>query len=397
MIPKFNYDYAFTDLLSGIKALFCPFPDAEPVKKYFDSPHLYFTNHARTGLRLLLSSLSSEKTGGSLMTGRQLRIGVQVYNCHTVFQAVKKAGHMPVFLDIKEDFTLNEEDLRRKEEQIDALIVNHTFGVPANFDRLKKIVKGKPVIEDCAHSLFSTYRGRPTGCFGDAAVFSFGFGKYPSVGKGGMTLLNNRSLLWGFNRLYEQLPDPKKIAAFTAPFRSFAYAAAFKPFLYGTLTYPLGKRLDSALDFTGKYSFNEARGSRAAVSVFLKKFALLLEGKNRRQRGNGRFLFDRLRDRYTCVVEDESKQFNYYLFPLKHPRRDQLVKYLHRKGIEAGKHFVKSIQWAKAFGYEDGSCPFAEQTVREVFVVPVHYNLTRKQPEYIVRVLNQFPPEEPVP
>ena len=76
--------------------------------------------------------------------------------------------------------------------------------------------------------------------------------------------------------MYEQLPDPKKVAEFAAPFQSYAYAAAFKPFLYGMLTYPIGKRMDSAFDFTGKYSFNEAKGSRAAVFLFLKKFALLL-------------------------------------------------------------------------------------------------------------------------
>lgn len=391
LIPKFNYDYSCSDLLSGLKALFRPFPNAAVIGKYFGSSHVYFTNYARTGLRLILSSLSSVKAS------EQLRIGVQVYNCLTVFQAIKKAGHIPVFIDINADFTMDAEDLENKADQIDALIVNHTFGIPADFEKLKRIVIDKPVIEDCAHSLFSTYRGKPTGSFGDAAVFSFGFGKYPSVGKGGMTLINHRSLLWNFNNLYEQLPGPKKIGEFITPFQSFAYALAFNPFLYGTFTYPVGKRMDSGLDFTGKFIITEAKGSRAVVAVVLKKFALLLKEKNHRQRENGHFLFDRLKDIYDCVAESKDKRFNYYLFPIKHPRRDQIVEYLFRKGIEAGKHFTRSILWAKAFGYEEGSCPNAEKLVKEIFVIPANYNLTRKQLEYTTAALDRFSQNKPVP
>ena len=36
---------------------------------------------------------------------------------------------------------------------IDALIVNHTFGIPDDIDEIKKICHNKPIIEDCAHSL----------------------------------------------------------------------------------------------------------------------------------------------------------------------------------------------------------------------------------------------------
>ena len=47
-----------------------------------------------------------------------------VYNCHTVFNAISQAGCTPVFLDVRDDLTLDLDDLRSVLEQY--------FGIPAD-------------------------------------------------------------------------------------------------------------------------------------------------------------------------------------------------------------------------------------------------------------------------
>jgi len=56
-----------------------------------------------------------------------------------------------------------------------AAVVVHQWGYPQRMERVQAAIAGRHllVIEDCAFSFASTYRGRRVGCFGDAAVFSF--------------------------------------------------------------------------------------------------------------------------------------------------------------------------------------------------------------------------------
>ena len=54
--------------------------------------------------------------------------------------------------------------------------------------------KGVSLIEDCAHSLGSTFKGKHTGLFGDAGVYSLYATKAIPVGEGGIILTNNDEL-----------------------------------------------------------------------------------------------------------------------------------------------------------------------------------------------------------
>jgi perosamine synthetase len=51
------------------------------------------------------------------------------------------------------------------------------------------------LIEDCAESLGSTYKGKHTGTFGDIAAFSFFGNKTITTGEGGMVVSNNKSTI----------------------------------------------------------------------------------------------------------------------------------------------------------------------------------------------------------
>ena len=170
------------------------------------------------------------------------------------FESIRDAGCRPVFIDINNNFSLDLISLKQKIEGIDILIVTHTFGITAEIDEIKQIVSNKIIIEDCAHSLFSEYKGKPTGTLCDASIFSFGYGKYPSIGSGGFIVINNNHIVGEFEKLYHDLPSITLIKEYLNILRNYLYAKAFNRNIYGIFTFPIGKKLDNKYDFIGKKS-----------------------------------------------------------------------------------------------------------------------------------------------
>src|SRR5579862_2085316 len=96
----------------------------------------------------------------------------------------------PVFVDIDPlTLNLNPEKLERSvSPKTRAILVVHTFGVPADLDRIIEIARrhGLAVIEDACEALGSEYRGRRAGGIGDFGVFGFYPNKPITTGEGGM-------------------------------------------------------------------------------------------------------------------------------------------------------------------------------------------------------------------
>ena len=165
LVPRLNYGYSLNDSFISLIGIFKKPPQHTYLINLFHNDNIFFVNHARTALRLILNSIG-------LNIGA--RIGVQAYNCYTVFNSIKAAGMKPVFLDVNDHFTIDVKDLEKKSGNLDCLIITHTFGVPADIQKIREIFYNKPIIEDCAHSFLSSYKGQLTGTYGDAAIFSFG-------------------------------------------------------------------------------------------------------------------------------------------------------------------------------------------------------------------------------
>jgi aminotransferase len=100
-------------------------------------------------------------------------------------QAVILAGCVPVFCDV-DLVTMNvrREDIEpRITAKTGAIMVVHYAGLSVDMDPILEL--GFPVIEDAAHAVVTTYKGRPCGTLGDIAIFSFDAVKNLTVGEGG--------------------------------------------------------------------------------------------------------------------------------------------------------------------------------------------------------------------
>jgi len=102
---------------------------------------------------------------------------------------------IPVFADI-DPHTYNMDPKCIEEKITDktkAILVVHLAGNPADMDAIMAIAKkyGIKVIEDCAQSYMSYYKGRLVGTIGDIGCFSLNDFKHISAGDGGMLIMKD--------------------------------------------------------------------------------------------------------------------------------------------------------------------------------------------------------------
>ena len=110
--------------------------------------------------------------------------------------AIVLAGGTPVLVDIEPE-TLNLDPglvARAVTRRTRAVLPVHYAGQPCDLDAIAAAAPGARLIEDAAHAVGATYRGRPIGGIGDAAIFSFHPIKNITTGEGGMVTTNDAEL-----------------------------------------------------------------------------------------------------------------------------------------------------------------------------------------------------------
>jgi perosamine synthetase len=128
----------------------------------------------------------------ALEIGAGDEVMIPSFVCPALLNAIRYVHAVPVLTDINgETFNMDVRDLRRRlTGRARAIIVPHMFGLPADIGEI--VALGVPVIEDCAQSLGSSYRGAPTGGCGVLSVFSFYATKMICTGEGGMIAAHDR-------------------------------------------------------------------------------------------------------------------------------------------------------------------------------------------------------------
>ncbi|GIH92932.1 DegT/DnrJ/EryC1/StrS family aminotransferase [Planobispora siamensis] len=111
--------------------------------------------------------------------------------------AVMQTGAVPVPADVDETWNLDPGRLEERiTERTRAVIVTHTYGQPADMDRIKALCDcfGLSLIEDAAEALGATYGGRRAGTLGRVGCFSFYANKTITTGEGGMLVTDEGDL-----------------------------------------------------------------------------------------------------------------------------------------------------------------------------------------------------------
>ncbi|MCK5017750.1 MAG: aminotransferase class I/II-fold pyridoxal phosphate-dependent enzyme, partial [Candidatus Peribacteraceae bacterium] len=120
---------------------------------------------------------------------------IQGYTCSVVPNAIRAAGGNPIFADIDiNSLNLTKESTEEKiTENTKAIICQHTFGLSADAESLRKLCDKKNIflIEDCAHIIPDKNDKSKIGKYGDCAFFSLGRDKAISGITGGLVITRN--------------------------------------------------------------------------------------------------------------------------------------------------------------------------------------------------------------
>lgn len=150
----------------------------------------------------------------ALEVGKGDRVLVQAFTCAVVINAILKTGATPVYVDIDEFCNMDPKSLaERVTSSCKALIIQHTFGTPANVSSLLAIAtsRGIRTIEDCAHALGAQIGHERVGTQADIGMFSFGSDKVISCSRGGALITRDHMLEKKIEAIYESLPPMRTL------------------------------------------------------------------------------------------------------------------------------------------------------------------------------------------
>jgi len=383
----------------------------EGFKKYLGVTHALSFNSGRSALMAILDSLGLKKGDEVLL---------QAFTCNAVVNPIIWSGLKPVFVDCNDNstgspFNIDIEDLKRKithsassgrTPKSKAVIVQHTFGLPAQMEEIIRICheKNLMLIEDCAHALGAEYRGYKIGIFGKAAFFSFGRDKVISSVYGGMAVTNNEELAKKIKKYQEKIGYP-----------SYWWIGQqlLHPVLMNYLILPiyrvLGKYFLVIFQWLGILSKAVQRKEKKAVKprYFPKKLpnALAVLAINQfkklqkfisHQKEIAEFYGKNLKDSDFLLPENkEGRVYLKYSILSEKQETDKILKEARKSGIFLDDGWrktpiVPSGTEQEKMGYIFGSCPQAEKIAKNIINLPTHINISQADASKIVNFLKEL-------
>jgi len=163
--------------------------------------HRWLESHLGTKKALLTHSCTSALEMAAILADIQQgdEIIMPSYTFVSTANAFVLRGGIPVFVDIRPD-TLNIDEKLIEAAitpRTKAIVPVHYAGVGCEMDAILAIAKKHKllVIEDAAHCVHATYKGRELGTFGDFGALSFHETKNIISGEGGALLINSPDYL----------------------------------------------------------------------------------------------------------------------------------------------------------------------------------------------------------
>jgi len=386
MIPRYNWDYKLFDFVKSASASFKSNGEIEQILEKIFNKEPIFTTSGRTSLYAILKSLNLPE---------QSKVGVPLYCCPVVFEAIRQANLVPEFIDINlEDHNLSVSDLKKKEKLLSALVVVHMFGHPADMDAISNICKDIPIIEDCAQSLFSKYKGFYTGFLSTASFFSFRSGKYLSAGEGSAIFTRDPLLGKSLKRLIEDFNTWPKIRQIIHCTSTYIKSSFYRRPLYGIIGYPIGRVLDRKFNLTGKSGFKLNKIAASDIKIVNDRIENFLE-KIKKQRENSFYFLERIKKPNVILpYEKENCWSNYYQFAVRFSRteeRNNYADFFLKNGIDTAKYLDDVIDTARDFYNYRGDCPNTEDCSKKVLIIPNYYTLSKADLDHIVNCFNKGP------
>ncbi len=373
----------------------------EYFKEYFNVKYAISFNSGRSALLAILNSLNF-KEGDEIL--------LQAFTCNALVNPILALNLKPIFVDIeKETLNLDPKDLKRKiTPKSKAVIIQHTFGLPAKIKEIGEICSENDLIliEDCAHSLGATLENKKLGTFGKVSFFSFGRDKVISSVYGGMAITNDPILGEKLKEFQKRCSFPSYFWTLKQLFHPILTECFIKP-LYGF--FGVGKWI---LVFFQKLKIlskavNEIEKKGKLPSYFPKKlpealaFLALhqlrkLEKFNQHRNKIAKIYDENLKDlNIQLPIPQKGRVYMRYPLILENRKTDEILKRLEKENIflDDGWRKTPIVPFdtdQEKMHYKFGSCPIAEKVAKSILNLPTHIQISERSAQTITIVLKNL-------
>jgi len=385
----------------------------EEFAKFIGVKYAISFNSGRSSLFAILQSLKEvdrlEKNSNVLL---------QAFTCNASINPVLWAGLNPIYVDCsQEDFNMDIDDLTLRLASLaqggqrpKALIVQHTFGQPANMKEVVEIAKNNNLIliEDCAHSLGASYNGKLTGTFGRAGFFSFSRDKIISSVYGGMAVTNDDNLAQALRQIQgkmsfpnlfwimQQLLHPILLYFIILPFYNFLNLG--KVFLiFAQITHILSKAVNWKEKQGSMPDYFPRALPNALAILALNQFTKLDKFYNHRKKLYEFYVKELAGTKfvYPSFAKTSEGRASYLRFSIKHPDAHKIIyDAWHKENILIGDWYTTPIApfdtSLKKMHYKEGDCLNAEILAETTLNLPTHINITQKDADKIINFLKKY-------
>jgi dTDP-4-amino-4,6-dideoxygalactose transaminase len=251
------------------------------------------------------------------------------------------------------------------------ICVMHNAGVACEMDRIMQIADkyGLKVVEDAAHAVMSSYKGKPLGSIGDYGCFSFHETKNYSMGEGGALLIRDAANRERAEIIREKGTDRSKF--WRGEVDKYTWVDAGSSYLPSDMNAAyLWAQLEMA---------DEINNKRLALwNIYYEQLAVL-EEKGLIQR----------------PVVPEGCVHNAHMFFIKTKdvaQRSELIAFLKQFEIHAVFHYIPlhTVSAGKKFGTFCGTDNYTTKESERLLRLPMHYNLQENEAEYVCGKIKEF-------
>jgi len=282
-------------------------------------------------------------------------------------------GARPIFVDIRPD-TLNLDETRLEAHitsRTRAIVVVHYAGVGCEMDAILEIA-GRyniPVVEDNAHGLFGTYKGRPLGSMGCMATQSFHETKNITCGEGGALIINDPQYIERAEIIREKGTNRSQF--FRGQVDKYTWADVGSSYLPSEIL--------AAFLFAQLENWEEIQTRRKIIwDYYDQNLSSWAQEKN-------------IRLPHVPAHCAQAYHMFYMLMPTLEERQ-ALIAYLKKKDIFAVFHYLPLhlSDMGKRFGGKAGDCPVTEDISDRLLRLPFYNNMTGQEQENVVMAIKGF-------
>jgi len=339
----------------------------------------------RSSLTALLKAVGVRAGDEVIVTG---------YTCTAVAEGIIASGGTPVWVDIeRRSLGMDPEELSRAiTSKTRAVVIQHTFGIPAQASNLIDVAhaRGVKVIEDCCHALGSRdQNGDHLGGTGDTAFWSFEVSKTISSGWGGMAQDNTGEFASALRSNQDELGHIGRSSGARRLVHAGLASLVLAPSLVSKAGYliPALTRLGIISDSTAYTAPGEGAQRPYGSAIADHHWAMLARQFSRLESDVDRRAV--ISDRYIKMLQSHGIEFPKFWsgvgtslirFPLLVLDPDRMADHFMQRGIPVGRWFDAVISPMpdppSSMNYLEGQCPVGEAVAAHMTNLPNHQRMS---------------------